>query len=178
MSALQPAVARLGCHPAWPCAAVRLLEVRASPAAPGSLRLTYTLHADLASLRLPAQLPAPRRSDELWRHTCFEAFVAGASGAAYREFNFSPSLAWAAYEFTGYREGMRPLEDAVPLLDVRLAADTLVLDATLATGCPRGRLALAAVLEASDGTLSYWALRHPGPRPDFHHPEGFQLEFS
>lgn len=32
------------------------------------------------------------------------------------------------------------------------------------------RLALCAVIEASDGSLSYWALAHPADRPDFHHP--------
>jgi len=37
------------------------------------------------------------------------------------------------------------------------------------------RVALASVIEAGDGTLSYWALRHPPGKPDFHHPDGFVL---
>jgi hypothetical protein len=36
-------------------------------------------------------------------------------------------------------------------------------------------VSLTAVIEAADGTLSYWALRHPAPQPDFHHPGGFVL---
>ena len=31
-------------------------------------------------------------------------------------------------------------------------------------------------IEETDGTLSYWALAHPSPKPDFHHPDGFVLE--
>jgi hypothetical protein len=35
---------------------------------------------------------------------------------------------------------------------------------------------LSAVIEAADGALSYWALRHPAGRPDFHHPDCFALD--
>lgn len=37
------------------------------------------------------------------------------------------------------------------------------------------RLALSAVIEETDGTKSYWALRHPPGAPDFHHPDCFAL---
>jgi len=37
------------------------------------------------------------------------------------------------------------------------------------------RLALSAVVEETDGRLSYWAIAHPGERPDFHHRDGFVL---
>jgi len=37
------------------------------------------------------------------------------------------------------------------------------------------RVALATMLEAIDGSLSYWALRHAPGRPDFHHRDGFAL---
>jgi hypothetical protein len=40
----------------------------------------------------------------------------------------------------------------------------------------RVRLGLTAVLQAADGSLSYWALRHPSAQPDFHNADGFQLE--
>ena len=33
---------------------------------------------------------------------------------------------------------------------------------------------LLAVIEAIDG-FSYWALRHPADKPDFHNTEGFAL---
>jgi len=170
----------LTCHPSTHCPAVRRLAVRIAPLGSGTLRLTYSLQADLAGLRLPPRLAAPARTDELWRHTCFEAFARCAGADGYREFNLAPSLAWAAYGFSGYRAGMTALAQGAPALEVREQDDSLVLEATIATGCDGapGRLALAAVLEARDGTLSYWALRHPAARPDFHHPEGFELEFT
>jgi len=34
-------------------------------------------------------------------------------------------------------------------------------------------LGLSAVIESADGRLSYWALRHPAPRPDFHQRAGW-----
>jgi hypothetical protein len=40
------------------------------------------------------------------------------------------------------------------------------------------RVGLSAVIEANDGTLSYWALKHPAAKPDFHHPDSFVLELA
>ena len=68
------------------------------------------------------------RTDELWRTTCFEAFVRTDGG--YVEYNLSPSGAWAAYRFDGYREGMRGLEIAPPFI----VTDPLIFfDISLAT---------------------------------------------
>jgi hypothetical protein len=39
-------------------------------------------------------------------------------------------------------------------------------------------VALAAVIEADTGELSYWSLQHAPGKPDFHHPDGFTLELS
>jgi hypothetical protein len=35
---------------------------------------------------------------------------------------------------------------------------------------------VSAVVETLDGALSYWALRHPPGKPDFHHADSFALE--
>ena len=37
-------------------------------------------------------------ADELWRHTCSEAFLAAGDGAAYHELNFSPSGRWLYFQ--------------------------------------------------------------------------------
>ena len=60
------------------------------------------------------QVVDPARADELWRTTCFEAFLRPAGGNAYQEWNFAPSGEWAAYDFSGYRDGMAPAEVAAP----------------------------------------------------------------
>ena len=38
------------------------------------------------------------------------------------------------------------------------------------------RAGLAAIIEETNGSLSYWALAHPSALPDFHHRLGFALQ--
>lgn len=150
--------------------------------ADGGLHLCYRLDADTAQLCLPVPVTGAGRADELWRHTCFEVFVAGLGSGEYREFNFSPSGEWAAYAFTEYRAGMTALAlPREPVLRWQRAADQLKLSVTLpAESLPAAdggfRLALSAVIEEQSGTISYWALNHPAGQPDFHHPGSFVLE--
>jgi hypothetical protein len=144
----------------------------------GALTLTYTLTADLTQLRIP-ETTTPSRANDLWRHTCFEAFLQGDDAPAYREFNFSPSGQWQAYAFTDYRQG-GPLEPVpVPTLERTDSANQLTLECLLPVeALPKGkqlRLALTAVIEAADDSLSYWSLGHPPGKPDFHHTQGFAL---
>ncbi|GAO39682.1 hypothetical protein SCH01S_38_00220 [Sphingomonas changbaiensis NBRC 104936] len=140
----------------------------------GYLRLRYRLAGDLDTLSIPARA-GPARRDNLWQHTCFEAFVA--TGAGYLEFNFSPSTEWAAYRFSGYREGMEQLDIPTPKLRVSRTDQALELTVEVALPEPATRLGLSAVVEEISGTKSYWALRHPpGDKPDFHHPDCFALE--
>lgn len=161
---------------------VRELAAAAGLEAGGVLALGFRMVGE--GVRLPSSA-APERSDGLWRHTCFEAFARPAGAAAYHEFNFAPSGAWAAYGFGAYREGMRPLEGPVPAASWLRRDGHLTLEARipaeLLPPCPPGtplQVALAAVVEDGSGTMTYWALRHPPGRPDFHHPDGFALELA
>ena len=81
------------------------IEVEAARPRPANLAVRYFVTGKIGDLRMPP-VTAPARTDELWRHTCFEAFVRASPGAAYYEFNFAPSTQWAAYRFSGYRSGM------------------------------------------------------------------------
>jgi hypothetical protein len=164
-------------HPDFPGPADTRLEVEVARVGPAGLALTYVLAGDLNALAIPP-IAAPAQTDELWRHTCFEAFVRPAPGEAYVELNFAPSTQWAAYRFTGYRQGMAPAEIAPPRIVVDTTASTLTLTSALDLALANApwRLALSAVIEDHAGAKSYWALAHPPGRPDFHHHAGFMAE--
>jgi hypothetical protein len=185
MPELSPTSVSLVRHTASPTSAVRSIKAEISTTSNGALRLRYLLEGELEQLSIPAGAP-PVRADELWRHTCFEAFIAASSSPAYCEFNFSPSAQWAAYGFTRYRQEMIPLEcgDSLPV-GVRRSNGRLELEAritSMALGRLSGsgaiRMALAAIVEEQQGRLSYWALAHPSSSPDFHHPGSFALHLQ
>jgi len=165
-------------HPATPAPWVRALRVACGWREDGGLDLRYLLRAEPGRLLLPEPAPGGR-ADGLWRHTCFELFAA-ADAPGYREYNFSPAGNWQAYAFADYRQG-GPLSCAVaPTLTLSRTADGLELAVLLPRAAlPEGirRLGISAVLEAGDGGLSYWALRHAPGKPDFHHPDTFALDF-
>ncbi len=145
---------------------------------PRSLRFEYRLGGPLAELAIPARA-SPRRADRLWEHTCFEAFVARATGDGYYELNFSPSKEWAAYQFDAYRHCMRPLELAAPpaIAVVATASElTVTADVELRESAAAPwpwRIGLSAVVEARGGGRAYFALKHPREKPDFHDAAGF-----
>jgi len=93
-------------HPDSLCLAATRIDVDVARSRAGSLLLSYVVTGKIGDLGLPP-VTAGARTDELWRHTCFEVFVRPLPGEAYYEFNFAPSTQWAAYRFDGYRSGMR-----------------------------------------------------------------------
>ena len=173
-------------HPDSVCLAVTSIEVDVARGVAGDLELSYRVTGRIADLRLPP-VAEPARTDALWRHTCFEAFVRTSADAAYYEFNLAPSTQWAAYQFDGYRSGMRVASGiGVPRIEVQSSPEQYTLQAALALdglrGLPRDaaawRLGLAAVIEEANGRTSYWALAHPPGKADFHHADCFALELS
>lgn len=134
--------------------------------------------------RLLVPPPAePVRTDGLWRQTCFEVFLRTGGGPGYFEFNLSPGGPWAAYRFSGRREGMADLEGVAPRgrahrdgseLTVEVVID--LSDVAALAGAPVWQAAVTVVIEEVDGTKSYWALAHGEGPPDFHDPAGFLLD--
>lgn len=136
------------------------------------------------------------RTAGLWRETCCEAFVHMGDEPGYLEFNFSPSGLWAAYAFSAYRTGMRDLAMRAPRIECRsessaAATEELVLvsgfelqaeielpDSRWLASTRAGSLdfALTAVLKLGrQGPTTYWSLRHPPGKPDFHDRANFAL---
>jgi hypothetical protein len=179
-----PSIA-LTCHPSTPCETIRRFEARARRTPEGMLALTYSIEGDPAGIRIP-EPASPRRADGLWRRTCCEAFLAEPGLPAYYEFNLAPSSEWALYRFETYRAGMADVATTRPpgivlrrdahSLELAAAIDLNALPTALADA--NLRLALSAVIEETDGRLSYWAIAHPPDKPDFHHPDSFALTLA
>jgi hypothetical protein len=165
-------------HPSTPCDFIHALRVQAKPSG-DSLRLTYVVSGDVQRLTVPESRPSAH-VDGLWRTTCFEIFLRPHGAQAYQEFNFSPSGEWAAYSFTGYRQGMSALaQPQPPRIDCVRTAQGLEVDVQFQSPLLAERdlrAALTAVLQDSDGRISYWALAHPPAKPDFHDAAGFVAE--
>ena len=116
---------------------------------------TLWVEYDLSGLNQPADLPTPSpnpaRRLQLWQHTCFELLWGPLHHPTYWELNASPSGDWNLFAFDDYRDGM--IEE------------------------PPGpyRFAPAVIILLDDGQRTFWATRHPGDAPDFHHPLSFTL---
>jgi len=169
------------CHPKTPCLAVQMLQATAELNTNGSLKLSYILKAQLEDLIIPKKQRASF-VDGLWENTCFEAFICVEGARTYYEYNFSPSTQWAAYGFGDYRKRLEWSASEQPIIRVNQSDNQLRIDAIVAACDLPDRLdnkplqlGLTAVIEAADGSKSYWALEHPLESPDFHHKDGFIL---
>lgn len=149
------------------------------------LELRYELAGSLSVIVWPTSAE-PRRADSLWQHTCFEAFVAAGGDNTYYEFNVSPSGAWAAYRFGGYRERLADPELAsTPRVELRRLDDGVTADVVLTLeGVPRLKasmpleVSVTAVIQGRSAALAYFALAHPADQPDFHDRRGFLLTLA
>jgi hypothetical protein len=170
----------LTAHPAHPPARVSGVEARVIGFDADWLRVRWRIEG---AQRLVIPPFAGRgRADELWKATCFELFLRPDGGDAYVELNLSPSERWAAYDFSGYREGMseRPASRE-PDSTMRQGSSFAIFDAAI----PRDVLPelpaaanFTAVIEEEGGVRSFWALAHPAAKPDFHDPACFTAELA
>lgn len=174
------ALADLHCHNTTPCDNVWALRViiRRTWA---ELELNFRLDGDISHICL-----TPPGAGELWRHTCFEAFVAIDGQAAYHEFNFAPSREWHIYAFRAYRDPIS-LSNVLhsPIVAVSSTDGRLELGVRIALtdlspihSYSPLRLGLSAVIESQNGSLSYWSMHHPAAKPDFHHADAFALRLE
>ena len=190
-------------HPDSNCEPVRALYVEVQRLRPRRLIARYVLECDIRHIRFGRHVHN-RRRDELWKHTCFEAFLQVEGQTDYLEFNLS-SEGWNCYHFHDYREGMKEARIAEPRIEMTwreqpappgtrahltdlntldgYRAPFLMLQAHLELERRAElwvdrpwRLGLSAVIEENSGRKSYWALKHPDGPPDFHRADCFTLE--
>ena len=114
-------------HPDFAPVSVRGIEVMLACGGDGRWLVEYRVEgADDLIAPPPAR---PQRTDELWKHSCFELFVRPDRGSGYYEFNFSPSGEWAAYRFSDYRAGMNAIDRSLPVSCGRLDREGRLIDA-------------------------------------------------
>ena len=147
--------------------------------ADGILRIEYRL----SGLDRPAVFPAPAanpaRRLQLWRHTCFELLWGPLHHPNYWELNASPAGHWNILAFADYRRGMTE----EPRIAARVRSEHRPHGFSLCCALPVAglecpgpyRLAPAAIVRLAGGQRTFWATRHPGEAPDFHHPLSFTL---
>ncbi len=172
-------------HPQMTCNVARKIWADAERVDAQLLRCLFRVEGDLAKLCVPPP-KQPQRTDFLWQHTCFEAFVQAQDAPAYHELNLSPSGDWAIYGFRNYRDIESIGEDSSALciaaestassLRLEVSVDLQALSPTYRKA--NLRVGLCAVLEEADGNISYWALQHPPGQADFHHTDSFTVQLS
>jgi hypothetical protein len=170
-------------HPDAICFAATGIKVEFARLRASTLMLSYVLTGKISDIRTPPVTTAAR-TEELWQHTCFEAFVRALPSTAYYKFNFAPSTQWAAYRFSRYRSEMHVVAEInTPPIEVLSSPGRYMLRATLdlnrLSDLPRDalwRLGLSALIEEMDSRKSYWALSHPPGKPDFHHCDCFSFQ--
>jgi hypothetical protein len=167
----------LALHPDSVCEAVSAIHVDLASGGGGVLGLRYAVSGDIGAIAVPEPVESAR-SDRLWEHSCFEAFVADEEGPGYVELNVSPSTLWAGYRFRAYRDRLGEALLPPPRIEVERGADRLEVRVALRmrAGGQARRLGLSAVIEEANGRLSYWALAHPPGAPDFHDADCFAVE--
>src|ERR1700752_2603057 len=136
------ASADLICHAASPAGAVKSIRAAMLRGPDGSWRFRYEIRGNIRRLPLPTPR-SPQRSDGLWQHSCFEAFLRVANADSYHEFNFAPSGDWAVYRFTVRRAGRSNPALASPRSQAHRAADRFEFQVELGPGA-------AAELDGAD----------------------------
>lgn len=147
-----------------------------------TLKIIFELSDPLNQIIIPASGKNPVRKNRLWEDTCFELFIGIKGTDPYWEFNLSPSGNWNIYRFNDYRKGMAE-ETTFSTLPfwVTHTPDYLkmILEISLNKILPPDqalRAGISAVIKNNHGDMNYWALTHPGPKPDFHLTDAFCLE--
>ncbi len=169
-------------RPFTACSMAENLSITGSLARqPGSVLIEYLVEGALDRISWSRTSSNTGRCHELWRQTCFEVFFSSKDEEAYWEVNLCRNGCWNVYHFTNYRTGMRE-ERAIgqPLLRFVTDGDFLSLTCVLELhglidDSSDLEIGVSSVIQATDGSTSYWAIDHQGSVPDFHKRSSFCL---
>lgn len=139
---------------------------------------THSERAKLTDLHRHDRSMHHGRTDELWKKTCFEAFLPRAEGEGYFEFNGAANGDWNLYTFDHYRSELIPAfvspgdEPKVVFYDFNKHLEVHFSIPLKTIPLISGKLGISVVLTSKDD-VSYWAVHHAGAKPDFHRKESF-----
>ncbi len=170
---------RLIAHPALPPRCVSRVQIRWRFLRTDELILRWRIDG-AEQVVMPPQTDSGR-ADDLWKTTCFELFVDMGNGA-YREFNFSPSGQWAAYDFSDYRAPSGNADfDKQPTVHIDRGRSVIAGAIRLPVQALGGarKVGLCTVIEEQGGAISFWAGAHNNPqKPDFHDRTCFVIDLG
>lgn len=121
------------------------------------------------------------RKNELWKSTCFEAFLGPAGSEDYFELNLATGGSWNFYNFDSYRNPSEAREEkrvtkigfkkinedhGITRLEVIVPIQSLNLKGRL-------ELSLNSVIEFKNKEKAYFAIKHVSDKPDFHQRDSF-----
>lgn len=138
---------------------------------PSALVLNFIIQDPTDLIEWPSLSTSPTRKNHLWKETCFELFftTSTASHTNYREWNFSPSKDWQAYDFSSYRAPLPPRlaqTDCTPLISIRPGRMQIELENLF---LPEDSFVnFTAMIKLRDGQLVAYAAKHPRDGADFH----------
>ncbi len=137
-----------------------------------SLQCSYIINGNITNLSLKEGRSAKRKSF-LWLDTCFEFFLKEENSPDYYEFNFSSNSDYNIFHFPDYRAPLAETNNF--LVDSRMEIESenkIVFDFEIfphidVSGKEFTFLA-SVVLNTNDNKVSFWAVDHADPKPDFH----------
>lgn len=170
---------RLIAHPALPPRCVSRVQIRWRFLRTSELILRWRIDG-AEQVLLPAQTDGAR-ADDLWKTTCFELFLDMGNGT-YREFNFSPSGRWAAYDFSDYRTKSGDADIAkAPTVIVDRGRSVIAGAVRIPVQALNGanKASLCTVIEEEGGAISFWSnAHHDAAKPDFHDRSCFVIDLG
>lgn len=132
----------------------------------------------------------PSRRNELWKHTCFEAFLKLPQTTHYFEINQNQSKDWNVYEFSEYRTGMQEskhlmlmqlsTQKSEPQHKTKIISEYQWSQNFLSqNNFETLQVGLCAVIESVHQTIDYYGITHSNKdQPDFHHFNSYKYTLS
>ena len=151
-----------------------------------SVYISYRIRRNLALINLGNSTPNKARLVKLWEKTCFELFIKNKDNQ-YMEFNFAPNFEWNCFYFNQAGAPLLEWEQMqTPVIDILLSSEHFFMFVDIKKEFfPKGffneeselSAGITSVIKDNTGSISYWALSHADPRPNFHHFDSFKYKF-